>query len=66
MGFFDGFSHSPRRGGLGMVALAALCGAIIGGTLVAYAVLRFYGPGDDQPLPGQREQDFRQEAPLEG
>jgi len=66
MGFFDGFSHSPRRDGLGMVVLAALCGAIIGGTLVAYAVLRFYGPGDDQPLSGQREQDFRQEAPLEG
>ena len=53
MDFFNGFSNSPRRGGFAAVLLAALFGAVVGGTLAAYTVLRYIGQ-DKAQLPANR------------
>ncbi len=61
MDFFSGFSQPPRRGSFAVVLLAAVFGAIIGGTLSAYVVLRVVGQdGGRLPLGN----NVREEEPL--
>ena len=49
--FFHGFYQNPRRVGLPGILLAALFGAIVGGSLVAIIVLRIVVPGAAQTPP---------------
>ena len=51
MDFFHGFYQNPRRVGLPGILLAALFGAIVGGSLVAIIVLRIVVPGAAQTPP---------------
>ncbi|MCR3920975.1 MAG: trypsin-like peptidase domain-containing protein [Firmicutes bacterium] len=58
MDFFNGFYQQPRRSGLVGFLFTALFGAIVGGVLVAFIVLRFVIPGlapvpsDTNSIPG--------------
>lgn len=51
MDFFNGFSSKPGKLSLAGIVMAALFGAILGGVLVAFAMLQFLG-ADSSPAPG--------------
>ncbi|MDW7651702.1 MAG: trypsin-like peptidase domain-containing protein [Bacillota bacterium] len=63
MDFFNGFYQPPRRAGLGGILLAALFGAVLGGALVAFIVLRFWLPNTTQAVPDTNVPDSQQELP---
>ncbi|MBT9140939.1 MAG: Serine protease Do-like HtrA [Dehalococcoidia bacterium] len=51
MDFFNGFYQPPKRTGFVGLFFAAIVGAVVGGFLVAFVVLRYVAPDVSQVLP---------------
>ncbi|MFW0860697.1 MAG: S1C family serine protease [Dethiobacter sp.] len=51
MDFFNGFYQPPKRTGFAGLFFAAIVGAVVGGFLVAFVVLRYVAPDVSQVLP---------------
>jgi len=64
--FFNGFYQPPKRTGFAGLLFAAIVGAVLGGSLVAFVVLRYALPNAAQALPVPTQPpDARQEVPFE-
>jgi serine protease Do len=63
--FFNGFYQPPKRAGIAGILTAAIIGALLGGSLVAFTVLRFLANDSTQTLPESIfTQEPRQEVPF--
>ncbi|MBS4007689.1 MAG: trypsin-like peptidase domain-containing protein [Clostridium sp.] len=67
MDFFNGFYQPPKRTGFAGLLFAAIVGAVLGGSLVAFVVLRYFTPNNvSQVLPDPLlPPAARQEVPFE-
>ncbi len=67
MDFFNGFYQPPKRTGFAGLLFAAIVGAVLGGSLVAFVVLRYFTPNNvSQVLPYPLlPPAARQEVPFE-
>jgi len=65
--FFNGFYQPPKRTGFAGLLFAAIVGAVLGGSLVAFVVLRYFTPNNvSQVLPDPLlPPAARQEVPFE-
>jgi len=64
--FFNGFYQPPKRTGFAGLLFAAIVGAVLGGSLVAFVVLRYVAPSASQELPQPMQPPAAlQEVPFE-